>query len=183
LKAPPEEYAKWRRRHRYPDEVDDRTSNIKLNERFLPSDLLTQREVDSMIAAATNEMLKAKVAFSDEVGARPGEDLSLRISDIMFDGESALIRLAHEGGKTGERLIYLVESVLLLTRWLEVHPLKEEPNAPPCISQNNYNRFESWFYAAFRKALNELAKKANIKKASLPTSSSTPPRRGMRSWV
>lgn len=52
LKAPPEEYAKWRRRHRYPDEVDDLTSNIKLNERFLPSDSSTE---ESMIWPRLNE--------------------------------------------------------------------------------------------------------------------------------
>jgi integrase/recombinase XerD len=167
LKAPPDQYARWRRRHRYPDEVDDLSSNIKLNERFLPSDLLTQKEVDSMISAASNEMLKAKVAFSDEVGPRPGEDLSLRIRDIIFDGDSVLVRLAHEGGKTGERLVYLVKSVPLLTRWLEAHPLKDDPNAPLWLSQNNYNRYESWSYAAYRKALNELAKRANVRNKSV----------------
>jgi integrase len=90
LKAPPEEYNSWRKKHRYPPEVDDLNSGMKASQRFLPSDLLTADEVNSMIHAAGWIMVKGAVALVDEIGPRPGEFLNMKVKDIMFAEESDL---------------------------------------------------------------------------------------------
>jgi integrase len=169
LRAPPEEYQRWRKKHTYPPEVDDLVSSIKLNERFLPSDLLTESEVNSLIDACPWIMVMAVISLDDEVGARPGELLGMKIKDIIFDeGKRVVCRLGHQGGKTGERLILIIKSVSYVSRWLDAHPMKENPDAPLWIGFSNTNRHEPWSYHAFRKMLCDLAEKAKIRKKLSP---------------
>jgi integrase len=170
LKAPPEEYNHWRRKHRYPPEVDDLNSGMKMNQRFLPSDLLGEDEVNSMIQVAQWIMVKGGVAFVDEIGPRPGEFLNMKVKDIMFqDDDRVVCRLAHNGGgKTGERLILIIKSVPLVTAWLNAHPFKDDPEAPLWIGFSSTNRYEQWSYRAFKNMLEELARKAGIKKHVMP---------------
>jgi integrase len=159
LKAPPEEYSSWKRRHRYPEEVDDLSTNLKLNETTLPGDLFSQDEVSKIVRVATHPMLKAFVALSDELGPRPGEILGMRVRDIVFDGTDLLCKLS---GKTGMRVEYVVKSTSLLSQWLDAHPFKDTPDSPLWLNLNNNNRHERWSYAACKKALKLLAKQAGV---------------------
>ena len=169
LRAPPEEYQRWRKKHVYPPEVDDLVSSIKINERFLPSDLLTESEVNSLIDVCPWIMVMAAISLDDEVGARPGEFLGMKIKDIIFDeGKRIVCRLGHQGGKTGERLILIIKSVSYVSRWLDAHPMKENPDAPLWIGFSNTNKHEPWSYHAFRKMLAELAERAKIRKKISP---------------
>jgi hypothetical protein len=79
LKAPPEQYNSWRKKHRYPPEVDDLNSSMKASQRFYPSDLLSEDEVNSMIQAAEWIMVKGAIALVDEIGPRPGEFLNVAV--------------------------------------------------------------------------------------------------------
>lgn len=169
FKAPPEEYDRWRRKHVYPAEVDDLTSNIKLNERFLPSDLLTEQEVNALVHNSPNLMVKAAIALSDEIGPRPGELLNMRVGDIIFQEKRVICRLGHNGGgKTGERNILIIKSVSLLSLWLENHPLKDEPEAPLWVCLSNNYHSDSWTYNAFRQMLLRLKEELGIKKPLSP---------------
>ncbi|MGI0046107.1 MAG: tyrosine-type recombinase/integrase [Nitrosotalea sp.] len=169
LKAPPEQYNSWRRKHHYPPEVEDLNSGIKPGQRFLPSDLLLDDEVNSMIQAAQWIMIKAAVALDDEVGARPGELLTMKVKDILLQDERVICRLAHNGGgKTGERMILIIKSVPLVTAWLNTHPFRDDPEAPLWIGFSSTNRYEQWSYRAFKNMLADLGKKAGIKKHVMP---------------
>ncbi|MCL5068230.1 MAG: site-specific integrase [Thaumarchaeota archaeon] len=111
----------------------------------------------------------AAISLDDEVGARPGEFLGMKIKDIIFDeGKRVVCRLGHQGGKTGERLILIIKSVSFVSRWLDAHPLKDNPDAPLWIGFSNTNKYEPWSYNAFRKMLSELAEKAKIRKKISP---------------
>ncbi len=144
-------------------------SGIKLSRRFYPSDLLTEEEVNSMIQAAGWIMVKGAIALVDEVGPRPGEFLNMKVKDIMFAEEKVICRLAHEGrGKTGERLILIIKSVPLVTAWLNAHPFRSDPEAPLWIGFSSTNRYEQWSYAAFKKILRELGKRAEVRKKVMP---------------
>jgi hypothetical protein len=118
LRAPPEEYPRWRRKHIYPLEVEDLSTVLKKNETKLPSDLLNEEDVNRIISASNHPMLAAFVSFLDEVGAREGEELSMTIGSVVFNGTDVMCKLR---GKTGERQIYLVKSVSMLSRWLDLH--------------------------------------------------------------
>jgi len=107
-------------------------------------------------------MVRAFISLEDEIGARPSEILNLRIGDIVKDGEDVIVNIRQ--GKTGYRSIPIIKSVSLLFQWLEMHPLKNDPNAPLWLSRSNRNRFQKWSYRACDKALKLLAKKAGIKK-------------------
>jgi len=165
LRAPPEEYPSWKRKHRYPEEVDDLSTNLKLNESTIPWNLLSQDEASKLAAVATHPMLKAFVTLSDELGPRPGEVLGMRMRDVVFDGTDLLCRLR---GKTGTRVEYVVKSASLLSQWLDTHPFKDDPDSPLWLNLNNNNRHESWSYAACKKALKMLAKRAGMRKKVNP---------------
>ena len=170
VKAPPEEYNSWRKKHRYPSEVDDLNSGMKASQRFLPSDLLTEDEVNSMIQAAGWTMVKGAVALVDEIGPRPGEFLNMKVKDVMFAEDSRVIcRLAHNGGgKTGERLILMIKSVPLVAAWLNAHPFRSDPEAPLWVGFSSTNRYEQWSYRAFKNMLSDLGKKAGMNKTVMP---------------
>jgi integrase len=157
LKAPPEEYNSSRKKHRYPLEVDDLNSGMKASQRILPSDLLTEDEVNSMIQAAGWIMVKGAVALVDEIGPRPGEFLNMKVKDVMFSEERVICRLAHNGGgKTGERLILMIKSVPLVTAWLNAHPFRSDPETPLWIGFSSTNRYEQWSYRAFKNMLTDI---------------------------
>lgn len=168
LKCDPVEYPRWRKKHIYPREVEDLDSSIKLNERFLPSDLFKDEEVDGMIDASPFVMVKAVIAMLDEDGPRPGEFLNLRIKDVTFLSNGRVqLRLGHNGGgKTGERLVYLIKSATMLTNWLNMHPLKDDPDAPLWVNLWNPKsgrRIARWGYNAMNKIIRETAERAGIR--------------------
>ena len=161
LRAKPEEYEEWRRDHTYPPEVSWLKETIKLNE-METKVTLSDDEVKALIQASNDPMVRAFISLEDEIGARPSEILNLRIGDIVKDGEDVIVNIRQ--GKTGYRSIPIIKSVSLLFQWLEMHPLKNDPNAPLWLSRSNRNRFQKWSYRACDKALKLLAKKAGIKK-------------------
>jgi len=161
LRAKPEEYEEWRRDHTYPPEVSWLKETIKLNEMETKT-TLTEDEVKALIQASNDPMVRAFISLEDEIGARPSEILNLRIGDIVKDGNDVIVNIRQ--GKTGYRSIPIIKSVSLLFQWLEIHPLKNDPNAPLWINKSNNNRFGKWSYPACKKTLKILAKKAGIKK-------------------
>ncbi len=172
LKCEPLEYPRWRKKHIYPPEVEDLDSSIKLNERFLPSDLFKDEEVNRMIDASPFVMVKAAIGILDEDGPRPGEFLNMRIKDVTFLSNGMVqLRLGHHGGgKTGERLVYLIKSVTLLTSWLNMHPMKDDPDAPLWVNLWNPKsgrRIGRWSYNAMNKIVRETAERAGIKRGNI----------------
>ncbi|MDI6819581.1 MAG: site-specific integrase [Candidatus Hodarchaeaceae archaeon] len=61
-----------------------------------------------------------------ESGARASEILGIKIKDAEFDQFGAVL---HIRGKTGKRMIRLVESVSDLRLWLSMHPDGKNPDA------------------------------------------------------
>ena len=106
-------------------------------------------------------MLSAFVAFMDEVGPREGEALSMTMGSVEFDGTDVTCKL---WGKTGKRQIYLVKSVSMLSRWLDLHPLKEQPDAALWLNLSNRRRHEPWNCRACECALESLARKAALQR-------------------
>ncbi len=73
-----------------------------------------------------------------DYGARKGELLSTTISDAKFDEYGCLLWLRE--GKTGPRPARLIFASSHLRQWLEIHPRKEDPDAPIfCSFREPYN--------------------------------------------
>lgn len=71
LRAPLQEYTKWRKRHLYPPKVEDLSSALKFSESVLPSGLLTEQEVGKLLSVANHPMLRAYISLSDEDAGYP----------------------------------------------------------------------------------------------------------------
>ncbi len=67
--------------------------------------------------------------------------------------------------------MYLIKSATLLSNWLNIHPMKNDPDAP--LSVNLWNpksgkrEMRRWSYNAFNRMLRETARKAGIKKKGI----------------
>ena len=88
--------------------------------------LVSPEEFDALLGEARHPRARALVAVLRESGCRKGELLGLRVRDVTFEATHAEMRVL---GKTGERTIPLVRSVMALEAWLDAHP-DPRPKAP-----------------------------------------------------
>ena len=130
----------------------------------LKDKILTEDEIIALVNAAKEPRVKALIMVTYDSGGRAGEILNLRIRDVEFTEYGAKIRIT---GKTGERTIALIKSEPYLRQWLNVHPLRDDPNAYVFITKwkKEYKRIT---ISAFEKTLKRLAEKAGIKKNVYP---------------
>lgn|GEM_PF-2847052 len=135
-----------------------------------PSDLLTEEEIRAMLKAAEMDpplvakRNKAMIAFMYESGCRVGEVLSVRLSDVVATDYGFRVTVK---GKTGVRHIPLIDSAKYLTEWLNVHPRKDNPDAPlfvPLQSYKNRTPTDHMIYDVVKK----LARRAGIKRKVYP---------------
>ncbi len=96
-----------------------------------------------------------------ESGTRPGELLSLRIKHVKFDNFGAVI---HVDGKTGPRPVRLVRSTPNLAAWMDVHPFKENPEAPLWIILDRTKYGEPVNWATARAILMRACERAKLRK-------------------
>jgi len=114
-----------------PETKDVRMRPVK--NQLLREDLLTKDEYKKIILAADeNPRAKALIAVHYEAGTRPGEILSLQIKHVKFDKFGAIIAV---DGKTGPRKIRILKSIPYLREWLNVHPFRNNADAPLWISK------------------------------------------------
>ncbi len=131
--------------------------------RRLPDDILTEGEISAMIDAARNLRDKAIIAMLYEGGFRVGELGSLKIKDVTFDRYGAI---AIVDGKTGMRRVRLIWSMPYIAQWLEVHPRREEREAPLWIKASDPQ--ELLRYDAMRMQLQKIANRAGVHKRVNP---------------
>lgn len=133
--------------------------------RVKAADILTENEIERLINVAEHPRDKAFVSMLYELGARIGEIGTLSIKDISRDKYSFILDLS---GKTGHRTPRIVTSDSYLSTWLNMHPLKNDPNAPLWIMIGNRNKQQRMHYSAFRALILRLKDKAKIKKRIYP---------------
>ncbi len=151
----------------YPEIISWLRVSIKSKDqpRVSSSDILTEREVEKLIEAAEHPRDKAFVSALYELGARIGEIGVLRIKDISRDKYSFIVDLS---GKTGHRTPRIVISDPYMSSWLNMHPLKNNPNAPLWIMLGNRKKQERMNYGAFRALILRLKERSKIKKRIYP---------------
>ncbi len=96
-------------------------------ENELRDKIVTPGEYEALMAASDHPRVRAVLATLYEAAARPGEILGLRIRDLEFCKGYAKVRVS---GKTGERTVPLVRAIPYLRAWLQVHPSRDDPDAP-----------------------------------------------------
>ncbi len=150
----------------YPDKVKWIKAKRHLNGRAkLPEQLLTKEDVDKLLNAAAIPRDKALISVLYETGCRIGELLGLRIRNMRFDENGAVL---HLDGKTGPRRIRIIHSVPTLLNWIDNHPQREDPAAYIWITVGTRNRFNPMSYQAVHFMLNKTALKAELRKSCNP---------------
>lgn len=128
-------------------------------------DIITQKEIAKLLKAAEHPRDKAFLAMLYELGARIGEMGGLRIKDVNRDKYSYIVDLQ---GKTGHRTPRIVISDPHLTSWLNIHPYKDNPDAPLWIMLGNRDKNARMHYAALRALVARAVERAEIKKRIYP---------------
>jgi len=154
-----------RRFFRYLDKEDlikDVKTTLRNSRKKLPDEILTQSEVEKMIKAADHPRDKAIIGLLYEAGLRVGELASLKIKNIEFNEYGAAIKVR---GKTGERRVMIVSFASLVAKWLEMHPRRDDKEAPLWVNlSTNYDK-EGIRYEGIAQNIKRIAEKAGVKKS------------------
>jgi len=125
-------------------------------------DLITDKDRQKLIDACAGNL--RDIAFIDchlEAGTRSSEILNLKIHHVQFDELGAILRVT---GKTGTRIIRIIKSVPSLASWINVHPFKDNYDAPLWINLQNPRFGIPLSYSAAIAMVKRRAKNAGIKK-------------------
>ena len=118
---------RWRRGP-YPRVVENISTTVRKKELPIksPNDILTKDEILKLIDTAENTRDKALIALLYDAAARPSEILNLRIKDVKLNKSYGEIFV---NGKTGMRRIPIIFSIPYLSKWINSHPEKDNPDA------------------------------------------------------
>lgn len=161
-KATLKKFYKFLRNDDNPEEVKWIKLSLKRHQEKLPTDLLIEQEITSMLNNTQSPRDRAIIITIYESGCRIGEFIKIKLRDVVFDKYGCLINVT---GKTGGRRIRLVTSSIYLMDWINKHPDKENPDSFLWLKNNSLNMLE---YPALCKVLRVAGKRAKIKKKFNP---------------
>jgi len=166
-------FMNWlREEHGYPEDYPDREEHLKALEMVKlgvakhalevskikikrpdklrdRSKIPTSEHLRYLREAAMNSRDRAFFAVLEEVGPRPGGICTRLVRDVEFDDLGAKIYL-HDKTMRGEP-VRLTWSAAYLRQWLEVHPFRDDPEAPLWINlHKSVDRPVPLDYAGFR---------------------------------
>ncbi len=155
-------YFKWRKE---PEKIAwIRCKKIKTHIR--EDDLLTPDEIKKMLGTSQSPRESALISILSESACRISEALNLNINDLSKTDYGFKMRI--RDGKTGARDIALISSVPHIKQWLNIHPLRNDADAPLFVNlgtRNHYERMTRW---GARKVIRTIAKNAGIKRRVHP---------------
>ncbi|MBI2578935.1 MAG: tyrosine-type recombinase/integrase [Candidatus Aenigmarchaeota archaeon] len=124
-------------------------------------------EVERLIATATNTRDKALISVAYETAARPSELLTLRIGNVTFDPYGAVVHIQHS--KTRPRPIRIINAATYLRAWINIHPLRANPDALLWLRQKANPRHDEIIgVAALNRMLKGIARRAGVMKKVYP---------------
>jgi len=161
------QFWKWMHYGKEPPETAWIQGKHRTHQKLLPQNLLSPDDIEAMLNVVSNERDRAFIALLWETGARIGELLDLRISEIEEDSALSYVIVS---GKTGSRRLLLQESGPYLSAWLAVHPNPLPAAFLWCkidLSQGSPTEQISYQYVRL-KILEQAREKANIEKPANP---------------
>lgn len=145
----------------HPPEVRWIRARRNIPNKLQKKDLLTIDEVKAIANKARNIRDKAFIWVYFESMRRLGEILTLNIGDVEFDKLGARLRV---NGKVGRDYGRVITSVPILSAWLNIHPLRDDPNAPLWVTLGSKKTYKQLSYGAARSVFKDCAQRAGIKK-------------------
>lgn len=102
-------------------------TTIKRNkDENLPNEVYTLEEVEKLIKTADNPRDKALISFLYESGCRISELLNIKLKDVKFEEDYALVNVM---GKTGNREVPISKSIPLLKTWINYYDSGKDKEA------------------------------------------------------
>jgi site-specific recombinase XerD len=123
-------FYRWLRkcpRGQFPPEVAWMTTKKSELVTVKASDLISFEECVKISEHATSLRDKALIQCQLDAGCRIGEILTVRIGEVNFNDYGAVL---NSDGKTGEAPLILTWSAKTLAQWLNIHPFRNDKNAP-----------------------------------------------------
>ena len=145
----------------YPPEVRWIKVSRNIQNNLQKKDLLTVEEIQKIADCATNVRDRAFIWVYFESMRRLGEILSLKVGDVEFDELGARL---HVNGKMGRDNARIITSAPLLATWLNIHPLRKNPDAPIWVTLNRKEECKQIMYSSVRTMLKDCAERAGINK-------------------
>jgi len=165
-KAMVKRFFKWLKQTEdcYPPEVKWLKTALKRQERItiIEKDLITEQETLDAIEQAKHPRDKALISVIAESGARIGEIGNLQVKHVNFDKHGTVLNV---NGKTGPRRIRIIASTRHLLTWINMHPLRDNPEAPLWLTQT---RESGLCYASIVSMLKRTFKRTGTKKKIHP---------------
>jgi len=155
-------FYKWLNRPEIHSQITSKKVKILID----PAKLWTEGEINRLISSADGLQNQALIAITAESAARIGEIGNMRISDVKFglEGLQPNECLIQIDGKTGPRNVLLIWSTAFISRWLEQHPKRSNPNTALWINRKG----EPCKYSSLRDAFKKAAKNCGVNKPSNP---------------
>lgn len=145
-KATLKQFQRWARgggkKDPYPDEVKWLEQKRSADDDLPTEQILTPEELRRMIEASSHLHDQAVLHVLYDSGMRASEFCSLRIRDVVFDENGAILALSKEAAdlKTGARRVRIISSAVLLRQWINKHPQRDNPDAPLWHARSNRNQ-------------------------------------------
>lgn len=132
-----------------------------------PQDLLTKDEVNRLLNACRNPRDKAMIAMALDSSLRIGALGTLKIKSIVHNRSGAVLYISPTSKNiksTQPKPIPITWSVGYLNKWLDIHPLKDNPDAPLWVNLHGKTRNQLMSYKIIRQSLCNVAETAELKK-------------------
>lgn len=155
-------YFRWRKEPEKVDWIKIRKVKTTIRE----DDLLTPDEIKKMFESSQNPRDSALISILSESACRISEAVNLNINDLSPTDYGFKMRI--RDGKTGGRDIALISSVPHLKKWLNIHPLRNNTDAPLFINLGTRNHHERVSRYGSRKVIRIIAKNAGIGRRVYP---------------
>lgn len=123
-------------------------------------DLLTIDDIKTIANSARNLRDKAFIWVYFESMRRLGEILTLKVGSVQFDELGARLIV---NGKMGRDHARVITSVPLLSSWLNMHPMRDNPNASLWITLDSKKNYKQLTYGAARSLLKDCASRAGAR--------------------
>jgi site-specific recombinase XerD/RNA polymerase subunit RPABC4/transcription elongation factor Spt4 len=130
--------------------------------------IITFEERKAMLTACKNQRDRALLQFLDNTGCRAEELLLTTIADIEPDEHGRYMTVTLGRGKTGRRRILITDGISDIQLWINMHPLKNDPNATLFISLSYRNKSQPLRPSGLNEIISRLAENAGITRNIYP---------------
>ena len=130
--------------------------------------IITLEERKAILSTCENQRDRALLQFLDNTGCRAEEMLLTTIGDVDAEEHGRFMTITLGRGKTGRRRIVITDGISDIQLWINMHPLKNEPNAALFISLSYRNKFKPLQPSGLNEIIWRLSGNAGIKRSIHP---------------